>query len=90
VWAERAVTKYARIQGGYVTVDQFYGGWNADRMQNGRRVFANVTVPIHGPLAASVYATRALSAPYAVSIDRRVDVVISYDVLASLRKTGVF
>jgi hypothetical protein len=90
IWAERPVTKYARVQAGYVTVDPGYGGWNADRMQSGRRVFANATIPIYGPLAASVYATQAFSEPYNVSVHRRVDVVISYDLLSTMRKTGVF
>ena len=90
VWAERPVTKYARLQGGYATVDQFYGGWNADRMQSGRRFFANATIPIYGPISGTLYVTRALDAPYAVSIHRRFDAVISYDVLNTLRRTGIF
>ena len=65
------------MQGGYVTVDQFYGGWNADRMQSGRRFFANATIPIYGPVSGSLYVTQALDAPYAVPINRRFDAVIS-------------
>jgi hypothetical protein len=90
LWAERTITKYVAIQGGYATVDQFYGGWNADRMQSGRRLFANATIPLYGSFAASVYATRALSAPYTLPIARRFDAVISYDVLRSLRRARVF
>jgi hypothetical protein len=90
VWVERPIRKYARLQGGYVTVDQFYGGWNADRMQQGRRFFANATIPIYGPVSGSLYVTQALDAPYAVSIHRRFDAVISYDVLNTLRRTGIF
>jgi hypothetical protein len=90
LWAERPIAKGVRVQGGYVTVDQFYGGWNADRMQSGRRFFANATIPIYGPLAASFYATQALSATYAVPIHQRFDVVVSYDVLSSLRRLGLF
>jgi hypothetical protein len=90
LWAERPITRHFRLQGGYVTVDQFYGGWNADRMLSGRRFFAIGTIPIYGPVNASIYATRALSAPYAVPIARRFDAVISYDVLDSLRRTHIF
>ena len=90
LWADRPITKYVRLQGGYVAVDQFYGGWNADKMQSGRRFFLNATIPIYGPLCAAVYVTRALDAPYAVPIDRRFDAMVTYDVLNTLRRTGIF
>ncbi|MGE5243715.1 MAG: hypothetical protein ACM3SQ_05770 [Betaproteobacteria bacterium] len=90
VWAERSITKHLQLQAGYVTVDRFYGGWNADRMQSGRHLFAAATIPIHGPFTASIYAARALSTPYAVPIGRRFDAVIGYDVRDALRRTGIF
>lgn len=90
LWADRAVSKHLRLQGGYVTVDQFYGGWNADRMQNGRRVFALATIPIAGPFTASVYGTQAFHADYPITIKQRVDIFISYDALDTLRRAHVF
>lgn len=90
VWADRPITKRARLQGGYVTVDRFYGGWNADRVQSGRHVFANATIAIYGPVSGSLYATQALDAPYTLPVHRRFDAVISYDVLNTLRRTGIF
>ena len=90
LWAEGSITEHVRVQSGYVSVDQHYGGWNADRMQSGRHFFLNATLPIHGPLSASIYAAHALSAPYHVSIGHRFDAVISYDVLSDLRRTGIF
>ena len=90
LWAERTVMERVRVQGGYVSVDQHYGGWNADRIQSGRHFFLNASMPIYGPLSASIYATHALSAPYPVSIGRRFDAVISYDLLSDLRRSGIF
>jgi len=90
LWAERSFTKHVQVQAGYVSVDQHYGGWNADRMQSGRHVFANATIRIHGPLSASIYAAKAFSTPYPVPIGRRFDAVIQYSVLDLLRRTGVF
>ena len=90
VTAERAVTKWVRLQGGYTTIDQHYGGLNADRIQRGRRFFVLANVPIWGPLSAQVFATQALRAPYAISNDTRFDTIVTWDVLNSLRKTGVF
>jgi len=90
VWADRPVTTHARLQGGYATVDEFYGAWNADRMQSGRRVFASATIAIYGPVSGTVYVTQALGAPYALAVHRRLDAAISYDVLNTLRRTGMF
>jgi hypothetical protein len=90
LWAERPVTKFVRLQGGFVSVDRAYGGWNGDRMLSGRRFFASAAVPIHGPLSASVFVTQALHEPYVVPIHRRVDLVLQYDVLQPLRRSGIF
>jgi hypothetical protein len=89
-WAETRLPLKSRLQAGYATIDEFYGGWNADRIQSGRRFFAIYNVPIRGPLSGQLFATQALSAPYAVSIKRRFDAVVSYDVLAALKRTGLF
>jgi hypothetical protein len=59
-------------------------------MLNGRRFFANATVPIAGPLSASCYVTAALKDSYTVNIHRRFDAVIQYDLLNTLRKAGMF
>lgn len=90
VQAERPLTKYVRLQGGYVTVDERYGNLNSDRIQRGRRFYAIANVPIKGPLSASFFATRALHSPYAVSNKVRFDAVIAYDIAALLRQTGHF
>jgi hypothetical protein len=90
VTAERPVTKWVRLQGGYATIDQLYGGLNADRIQRGRRLFAIANVPIHGPLSASIFATHAFDADYTISNKTRFDAVLAWDVLNSLRATGKF
>ncbi len=90
VTLERPITKWVRLQGGYATIDEHYGGLNADRIQRGRRFFAIANVPIVGPLSASIFATRALDADYAISNRTRFDAVLAWDVLNSLRRTGAF
>lgn len=90
VTAERPVTKWVRLQGGYATIDERYGGLNADRIQHGRRVFAIASVPIHGPLSASLFATHALDADYTISNRTRFDAILAWDVRNSLRATGRF
>ncbi len=99
IWVDRPMAKHLRLQGGYVTVDEFYGPtdtatrareWNADRIQRGRRLFAIATIPIRGPLSVSVFATRAFDSPYTVPVRTRFDLIVQYDVLDSLRRTGIF
>ena len=88
--ADRNLPRSIRIQGGYATIDERYGGLNADRVQRGRRLMALATVPLVGPLSASFYATHALHSTYSVSNKTRFDAVLAWDVMASLRKTGKF
>lgn len=88
--AERTLNKWARLQAGYATIDELYGGLNADRIQRGRRFFGVANVTIHGPLAAQIFATHALDATYSMSNRTRFDAVLSYDLAAFLRSTGKF
>ncbi|HKT79620.1 MAG TPA: hypothetical protein VJP86_05340 [Vicinamibacterales bacterium] len=90
LWLERPITSYLRAQGGYATIDENYGGLNADRFQRGRRVFAIANLRLVGPLSASFFVTQAFHADYSISNSTRFDAVLTYDVLSSLRKTGVF
>lgn len=88
--AERPITKWVSLEGGFAAIDQFYGGLNADRIQSGKRLFVVADVPIAGPLSASFFATRAFDTPYAITNRSRFDAILAYDLLDSLRKTGVF
>jgi hypothetical protein len=90
VAAERPISKWVRLQGGYATVDEHYGGLNADRIQRGRRFFANASVPVWGPLTASFFVTQALDASYSISNRTRFDAILAWDVADSLRRSGVF
>ncbi len=88
ITAERSITTWARLQGGYTTIDERYGNLNADRIQRGRRFFAIANLALRGPLTAALYATQALHSPYTVSNRRRFDAVLQYDLLATLRGRG--
>jgi hypothetical protein len=90
VWADRLMAKRVRVQGGYATVDQFFGGWNSSRMQSGRRVFGAAQAPLARGFTLQVYGTQALSADYPIPIKRRLDIAVNYDVLTALRHTPWF
>jgi len=83
---DRPLTSRVRLQGGYATVDEFYGGLNADRIQRGPRVFAIATVSLPAGLSVQVFGTRAFETTYAVSNRTRFDAVVSYDVLAATKR----
>jgi hypothetical protein len=93
--ADRTFGKLARLQAGYVTIDEFYdgypqdkSGWNADRIQRGRRVVFYGTVPIWHELSLAPYYTHAFDSPYTVSLKNRFDLVVQYDLLRALQHAG--
>jgi hypothetical protein len=59
-------------------------------VQSGRRAFAVVNVPIYGPVNAQLFGTQSLGTSFPITLKQRVDVVLSYDVLWSLRRLGLF
>ena len=88
-------TDHFRLEAGYVTIDENYlgfaadsAGWNADRIQRGRRVVFYGTVPVWRELALAPFFTHAFAGPYSVSLKNRFDLVVQYDLLARLRRAG--
>jgi hypothetical protein len=87
---ERPITKWVRLNGGFASIDEDYGGLNGDRYFRGNRVFALANIPVHGPFSAQIFFTQAFDADYSISNRTRFDAVFVYDILNSLRQTGVF
>ncbi len=71
------------------TVDLHYGGLNADRFNKGRRVYATGTVKLTPELSASLFAAQAVHNAGAIANSSRVDVILTYNALATLTRTGV-
>ncbi len=90
VEAGRRFDDRVRLQVGYTSIDELDGPINGDRYVRGRRVFAVADVPVTGPVTVQFFATQALDAPYTISNRTRFDAVITYNVLTTLRKAGVF
>jgi hypothetical protein len=90
VTLERPLTKWLRASGGYASVDLAYGGLNADRFDRGRRVFATTTLTFTPWLNVSLFATRAFASDVVLSNRTRFDAVLTYNLLDTLRRTGVF
>jgi hypothetical protein len=87
---ERAVGSAATISGGYATIDPAYGSVNGDRFDIGRRLFASTNLTFTEWLDLDLFVTRAVANDFPVSIGTRFDAVLTYDLLHSLRRTGIF
>jgi hypothetical protein len=86
VIGERPITTHARLQAGYATIDPNYGGLNGDRIQRGQRVFGMATIPVMRALNVQVFATQAFGNDFTVTNRTRFDAVVTYDVLAAVRR----
>lgn len=86
VSAERLVTSHVRLQGGYANIDPSYGGLNGDRIQRGSRVFGTATIPLTSTVNLQLFATQAFGNDFTVTNHTRFDAVVTYDVLAAVRR----
>lgn len=90
VTVDRPITDWLRASGGYATIDLAYGGLNGDRFDRGRRAFATTTITFTRWLNLALFATRAFESDVVLPNRTRFDAVLTYNLLDSLRRTGVF
>ena len=86
VHAEKGLTRRLSAGVGLADIDPAYGILNADRFSRGRRVYAIVTARLARGLTLQPFITHALANDFSVSNRTRLDIVLSYDVLAALRR----
>ena len=89
VAAYRSLSRRLLAGGGYATVDEHYGGLNADRFNRGQRFFATTTLAMTRDLSLACFFTHAFGNGFSVPIDTRFDTVLTYNVLNPLRRGGV-
>ncbi len=87
---EKAVHPRLRLGGGYADIDRYYGGLNADRFDKGRRLFLVATVPVMPNLSLETFVQRGVANDFPISNRLRLDVIISYNLVPALRRTGLF
>jgi hypothetical protein len=63
---------------------------NGDRYGRGRRVYLTGSVGLPADLSVQIWATRAFANDFAVSNRTRVDAVVSYNLLNTLRRARMF
>jgi len=88
VYSERAIHRRLTIGGGYSQVDRHM--LNSDRYGQGNRIFFDSHLTINQALAVQTYLTHAVAGESVPSPRNRFDVVLSYNLLHHLVRTGMF
>lgn len=88
--ANKAITRKVGLNWGYARIDPFYGGLNADRFHIGKRVFVGSTYALSSRFTASAFVTRAMGNDVALPQRTLSNVILSYNALPDLRRTGWF
>ncbi len=76
------------VQVGYANVDSSFGFLNGDPYGRGNRVFTNGSFPLPLNLSASWFVQKEVSPPVTSSNNVRVDVIVTWNVLNTLRRAG--
>ena len=75
---------------GLMSADRDYGPFNGDRYESGRRYYYTVNYPITAALVLQLFHTKAFEIDFPVAIAQRMDLVVTYNPTAALRRAGVF
>jgi hypothetical protein len=87
---DKAVTRKLSFNGGYASIDSRFGGLNSDRFNSGNRVFLTTTYVVSPRVTASYYITTAVGRNPTLPLRTMSNLVVGYNVLADLRRTGLF
>lgn len=87
---DKALTSKVSANWGHASIDRGYGILNADRFQIGKRAFAMATYNISPQFLASAFITRAVGNDAALPQRTLSNIVLTYNALPDLRRTGLF
>jgi hypothetical protein len=90
VTATKAFTRKVSVNGGYASIDRFYGGLNSDRFHVGNRVFIMTTYVFSPRFTASAFITRAVGNDVPLIQRTLSNLIFSYNALPDLRRTALF
>lgn len=76
------------VQIGYASVDPSFATFNGDPYGVGDRVFTTGSIPLPLDLSASWFAQKEIDPPASSRNDVRVDLVLSWDALKTLKRAG--
>ncbi len=91
VTATKAVTRKVSLNGGYASIDQFYGGLNSDRFHIGNRVFGMATY-VFSPRFTGIGVSSPGRSATTIALPQRtlLNLIFTYNALPDLRRTGLF
>lgn len=87
---DKAVTRKLSFNGGYASIDPRFGGLNSDRFNIGHRVFLTTTYLVSPRVTASYYITTAVGTNGTLPLRTMSNLVLGYNLLPDLRRTGLF
>jgi hypothetical protein len=90
VGVEKVFAKKLTLGGGFATIDRAYNGLNADRFNRGNRLFLNGTYALTPEFSLQTFFTRAVSNEYTIPNRSRFDLILNYNLLKTLQRTGLF
>ena len=87
-YGEKKLHPKFSLGGGYAQHDR--PGLYSDRFATGKRIFLNVHLALNSEFSLSTFVTQAIVNQQRTAPGTRVDVVFGYNLLHSLRRTGLF
>jgi len=90
VSGEKKLFNRLTLGGGFAQVDRNFGPFNSDAFFDGRRVFVSGHVEISPEFGISTHYNRAVANNYLVGNRTHFEIAFHYDLLKSLRRTGIF
>jgi hypothetical protein len=90
VTANKAVTRQTGLNWGYARIDPLYGALNSDRFHVGNRVFFTATHALSTRFTVSAFITRAVGNDVALPQRTLSNLIVTYNALPDLRRTGLF
>jgi hypothetical protein len=90
IQGQKQLTAKIRVTGAFVDIDRYFGNLNSERLGSGRRFFAIGSYSLLRELTLSVMATHTLNYPGPVVNKARYEILLTYDLLPGLKRTGFF
>jgi hypothetical protein len=89
ICGERTVAQRFTLSAGWADIDQKYGGLNSDRFGSGRRWFTTDTIALGRELSVQIFYQHAVDTAFAVPNRHSMQMLLTYNVLKGLQRTGV-
>lgn len=90
LYGEKAIHSRLAIGGGYAQIDPNYGGLNADRFGSGKRFWLIGNLQLSSEFTVSTYLTHTISRTPPGPLHIRFDLILNYNLLKTLQRTGAF